>query len=235
MILTSILSHVGQYDFSVLTKFRFLRGPRTDERDGIRPSSANQGRYVYYLMIRMILCFGMFLYSSSCYYHHQIESIHLSHCCHIFPWLCAWDVCYIIFCYIVHKQSGKKREFVFIIIVQFLMGENDRMHFGLKIVFVYLYIAPSHYYHCANLSEDIGLKKCLSDIFCQVCKIKHILSVIHYTICGAVCFQFTHFPCDDWENIYTLSYYHHRIGSMNYYPLFIVRTKNWNIALDKDL
>ena len=30
-----------------------------------------------------------------------------------------------------------------------------------------------------------------------VSKIKHILSVIHYTICGAVCFQFTHFPCDD--------------------------------------
>ena len=34
-----------------------------DERDGLRPSSASQGRYVYYLMIRMILCFGMFLYS----------------------------------------------------------------------------------------------------------------------------------------------------------------------------
>ena len=57
-------------------------------------------------------------------------------------------------------------------------------------------------------------------------KIKHILSVIHCTICGAVCFQFTHFLCDDWENIYiyiyiyiyTLSYYHHQIGSMNYYP-----------------
>ena len=35
-------------------------------------------------------------------------------------------------------------------------------------------------------------------------KIKHILSVIHYTICGAVCFQSTHFSCDDWENIYIL-------------------------------
>ena len=57
----------------------------------------------------------------------------------------------------------------------------------------------------------------------SVCKIKHILSVIHYTICGTVCFQFTHFSCDDWENIYTLSYYHHRIGSMNYCPLFRVR------------
>ena len=32
--------------------------------------------------------------------------------------------------------------------------------------------------------------------------------------------------CDDWENIYTLSYYHHQIRSMNYYPLF--RVRSWN-------
>ena len=56
-------------------------------------------------------------------------------------------------------------------------------------------------------------------------KIKHILSVIQYTTCGAVCFQFTHSSCDDWENIYTLSYYH-QIGNMNYYPLF--RVRSWN-------
>ena len=36
---------------------------------------------------------------SSCYY--------LSHCCHIFPWLCAWDVCYIIFCHLLQIRSGK--------------------------------------------------------------------------------------------------------------------------------
>ena len=47
-----------------------------------------------------------FIYSS-CYYHHQIGSIHLSHCYHIFPWLCVWDVCYIIFCYLLHIHSGK--------------------------------------------------------------------------------------------------------------------------------
>ena len=33
---------------------------------------------------------------------------------------------------------------------------------------------------------------------------------------------------NDWliDNIYTLSYYHHQIGSMNYYPLF--RVRSWN-------
>ena len=44
--------------------------------------------------------------------------------------------------------------------------------------------------------------------------------------CQAVCFQFTHLPCDDWENIYTLSYHHHQIGSMSYYLLF--RVRSWN-------
>ena len=41
-----------------------------------------------------------------------------------------------------------------------------------------------------------------------------------------MCFHFTIFLCDDLENIYTLSYYHHQIGSMNYYPLF--RVRSWN-------
>ena len=59
-----------------------------------------------------------------------------------------------------------------------------------------------------------------------VSKIGHILSVIHYKIRGAVCFQLTHFPCDDWDNIYTLPYYHHQIGSMTYYQLF--RVRSWN-------
>ena len=61
-----------------------------------------------------------------------------------------------------------------------------------------LYITPSHYHYCANLSEDIEIIKCLSDIFVEcVSKIKHIHSVIRYTIYLAVCCQFTQFPCDD--------------------------------------
>ena len=93
----------------------------------------------------------------------------------------------------------KNRDFVFfIIIVQFMMSANIRIRFCLQIVFVCLYITPSHYHHCANLSEDIELIKCLSDIFCRVMI----------------------------ERMYTLSYYHHQTGSMNYYPLF--RVRSWN-------
>ena len=50
-----------------------------------------------------------------------------------------------------------------------MMSANGRMRLGLKIVFVYLYITPSHYHHCANLSEDIEFIKRLSDIVCRVC------------------------------------------------------------------
>ena len=39
-------------------------------------------------------------------YHHQIGSIHLSHCCHIFPWLCVWDGCTTIFCHLLHIYLG---------------------------------------------------------------------------------------------------------------------------------
>ena len=117
--------------------------------------------------------------------------------------------------------------------VQFMMSANNRIRFVLKIVFVCLYITPSHYHHCANLSEDFELIKHLSDIFCRgVSKIRHILSVIHYTIRGAVCFQFTHFlVMIDIIYIYSLSHHHHhhhhhQIVSMNYYPLF--RFRSWN-------
>ena len=49
----------------------------------------------------------------------------------------------------------------------------------------------------SSLCKLILTYECLSDIFCRVCKIKHIFSVIYYTVCGAVSFPFTHFPCDD--------------------------------------
>ena len=58
-----------------------------------------------------------------------------------------------------------------------------------------------------------------------VSKIKHIFSVIHYTIYGAVCFQFTHFPWDDWENIhFVLS----SSSNRKYELLSIVRVRSWN-------
>ena len=63
-----------------------------------------------------------------------------------------------------------KRDFVFNIIVQFMISANSLIHFGLQIMFVCLYITPSHYHHCATIFEDIELIKSLSDIVCQMCE-----------------------------------------------------------------
>ena len=49
----------------------------------------------------------------------------------------------------------KNREFVSIIIVQFMMSANSRIPFGPQIEFVCLCSTTSHYHHCANLSEHI--------------------------------------------------------------------------------
>ena len=62
------------------------------------------------------------------------------------------------------------REFFFIIILQLMMSANSQIRFGLQIVFVCLHLTPYHNHHCANLSEDIKLIKCLSDIFCKACE-----------------------------------------------------------------
>ena len=80
---------------------------------------------------------------------------------HFFPWLCIWDVCYIIFCPLLHMHSGKTGILFSLVLCSL---------WWVQILFICLYITPSHYHHCANLSEDIELIKCLSDIFCWVCE-----------------------------------------------------------------
>ena len=60
------------------------------------------------------------------------------------------------------------------------MSANNRIRFVLKIVFSIVQT------YLKTLNFQIYFVECVS-------KIRHILSVIHYTIRGAVCFQLTHF------------------------------------------
>ena len=125
-----------------------------------------------------------------------------------FPMLPYFSVAMCLRCLLHHILSRvaytfrENWDFVLIIIVQFMMSANSRMHYGLQIVFVCLYITPFHYHHCANLSVDIELTKCLPDYLQNVCqiyfvacvsKIGHILLAIHYSIYRAVCFSFPNF------------------------------------------
>ena len=56
----------------------------------------------------------------------------------------------------------------------------------------------------------------------RVSKVKSILCIIFLALHGAVCFQLTQYSYDDTENICTLSYFHHQIGSMSYELFAIV-------------
>ena len=107
-----------------------------------------------------------------------------------------------------------------------MMSANIRIRFGLQIVFVCLYITPSHYHHCANLSEDIEHKMpgryILSSVWVRW-SIFSQLSIIQYR---GLCVFSLPISLVMIEKIYSLSYYHHQIGSMNYYPLF--RARSWN-------
>ena len=73
-----------------------------------------------------------------------------------FPLLPYFSVVVCLRCLLHYSLSlivytfRENREFVYISIVQFMMSANSRKRFGLQIVFICLYITPSHYYHCAN-------------------------------------------------------------------------------------
>ena len=162
------------------------------------------------------------------YYHNKIGSIHLSHCYHIFPWLCAWDVCYIIVCHLLHIRSWKTGNFFSWLLCSLwwvqIVGRvlACRSYSFVCIVHHLIIIIVQSY-----IKTTLNLQNACQIYFVEcVSKTMRILSITHYTICGAVSFQFTYFCCDSWENIYTLSNYHHQIGSRNYYPL--LRVRPWN-------
>ena len=106
-----------------------------------------------------------------------------------------------------------------------MMSSNSRMCFCLQIVFVCLYVT-SHHPHCANLSEDIELIKCLSYILSSVWVRLSIFSQLSIKQYMGFCVFSLPISRVMIERIYTLSYYHYQIGSMNYYPLFKIRP--WN-------
>ena len=106
-----------------------------------------------------------------------------------FPIVIIFSVVVCLRCLLHHILSliaytfRENREFVFIIIVQFMMSANIRIRFGLQIVLVCLYSTPSDYHHCANLSEGIELIKCLRYILSSVwvrLSIFSPLSIIQY-------------------------------------------------------
>ena len=136
-------------------------------------------------------------------YHHQIGSIHLSHCCHIFPWLCVWDGCTNIFCHLLHIYPGNTGTLFPLLMfslwylqtIGYIMTCRPcsfvcRLH-HLIIIIMQTYLKALNYYNACQ----VYAAECVS-------KIKTILSIIFYSIYGAMFLQLTQFSCDDRENVF---------------------------------
>ena len=138
--------------------------------------------------------------------------------------MCAWDVCYIIFCHLLHIHSGILFSLLlcslwWVQIVGYVLAcrscSFDCTWHHLIIVILQTYLKTLNLWNACQ----IYFVECVS-------KIQHNFSVIYYTIYGAVCFQFTNSPCDDWENIHFVLSSSSNRNYMNYYPLF--RVRSWN-------
>ena len=106
----------------------------------------------------------------TCYYYHQIGSIHISHCFHICPRLCVWDVCYTIFCHLLYIHSGKTGNLFSLILCSLRWVQIVGYVLACR---SYSFVCTLHHLIIIivqTLSEDIELIKCLSDIICRVCE-----------------------------------------------------------------
>ena len=111
--------------------------------------------YFHYNISGCICSTGPFKYRwlkgyiySSCYYHHQIGSIHLSHCFHMFPWLCAWDVA--IFCHWLYIHSGKTGNLFSLKLCSLWWVQIVGYVLACRSYSFVFTFTPSHYHHCAN-------------------------------------------------------------------------------------
>ena len=101
----------------------------------------------------------------------------------------CWGGCTVTFCHFLLKDSRKKTVFVSITIVKSMTWVNDRLHYGLKVVFVCLHITPTRYFRYPELPEIIEQKKCQSGLFYRMCVKDYIMStllIIFYARYGAV-------------------------------------------------
>ena len=91
----------------------------------------------------------------------------------------------------------------------------------------YSFVDTFHY-HITIIMKAYLMALNLSGTFCRVCvsKMKSVLLIIFHIIYAAVCIQLSHLSYGYCENMCTLSYYHHQIGSMTRLRLF--RASSWN-------
>ena len=144
------------------------------------------------------------------------------------PQLSYFSVVVCLRCLLHHILSlipytfRENRDFVFIIIVQFMMSANSRIRFGLLIVRHTISLSSLCKLIWRHWSYKMPLRYILSSVWVRL-SIFSQLFIMQYM---GLCVFSLPISLVMIERIYTLSYYHHQIGSMNYYPLF--RVRSWN-------
>ena len=136
------------------------------------------------------------------YYHHQIGSIHLSHCCHIFPWLCVWDGCTIIFCHLLHIYPGNTGTlFPLLMFSLWYLQMIGYIMACRSCSFADYTISLSSL--CRLIWKHWTTKMLVRYMMPSVClRLRQFSQLSLYSLYGAVCLQLTQFSCDDRENVY---------------------------------
>ena len=140
--------------------------------------------------------------------------------------MCAGDVCHIIFCHLLHIHSGKTGILFSLLlcslwcIIGYVLA--CRSYSFVCTLYHLIIIMVQTYLKALDLNNacQIYFVECVRlSIFSQICIIQYMgLRVSSLPISRVMI-----------ERIYTLSYYHHQIGSMNYHPLY--RVRSWNSGM----
>ena len=161
-----------------------------------------------------------YIYNPS-YYHHQIGSIHLSHCCHIFPWLCVWDGCTTTFCHLLHIYHGNTGTLFQLLMFSLLMFSPWYLQtigyimtcrscsFVCRLHHLIIIIMQTH---LKALHKKMLVRYMLPSV-CLRLRLFSQLSFIQYM--GLCVFSLPNYPMMI-VRMCTLSYYHHQIKSMNH-------------------
>ena len=170
------------------------------------------------------------LHKGTCYLSHfefhykiwgfmQIRYIHLTQCYHIFLRLSTWDLCYIILCNLLHVHSGKTG-----ILFSLLLRGLWRVQIVGYVLACRSYTFVSKLNHVIIIIVQTYLKtknlKNACQIYFVACVRLSIFSQLPMKQYMGLCVFSLPISLVLIEIVFTLSYYHHQIGSMNYYPLF---------------
>ena len=138
-----------------------------------------------------------------------------------FPLLSYFSVVVCLRCLLHHILSliaytfQKNREFIFIIIVQFMMSANSRIRFGLQIVFVYfVHYTISLSSLCKVISTHWTYKMPVRYILLSVWVILSIFSQLSFIKHVGLCVFRLPISFVMIERVYILCHYH-QVGSMN--------------------